>query len=152
MISMGIFQVRLLGWSVNQIVFMITPLAKAGTIPAFCIGLEEHPGGRHPAGGDYAGRQSMSRSDKWPQVRQLAWNRDRKARTVCHICGQPIDYSLKPSSDPEAWEPDHVLPVSKYPELELDLKNIKASHMRCNRARGDDSYHNLDIGMQSRVW
>ena len=94
----------------------------------------------------------MNRSTRWPYVRKLAWDRDRKARAVCHICGQPIRYDLKPSSDPESWEPDHVLPVSKYPELELDLKNIKASHMRCNRARGDDSYHNLDIGMQSRIW
>lgn len=94
----------------------------------------------------------MNRSTRWPYVRKLAWDRDRKARAVCHICGQPIRYDLKPSSHPESWEPDHVLPVSKYPELELDLKNIKASHMSCNRARGDDSYHVVDIGMQSRVW
>ena len=82
----------------------------------------------------------------------MAWDRDRKERAVCHLCGQPIDYTIPPSSGPYAWEPDHVLPVSKYPEAELDLLNIKASHMQCNRARGDDSYHAMDIGMQSRVW
>lgn len=75
----------------------------------------------------------MSRSGRWPAVRKLAWNRDRKARAVCHICKQPIDYSLAASSCPDAWEPDHVIPVSKRPDLELDLNNIKASHMRCNR-------------------
>ena len=95
---------------------------------------------------------TMKRSNRWPYGRKMAWNRDRKARAVCHICGQPIRYDLKPSTDPESWEPDHVLPVSKYPELELDLANIKPSHMRCNRARGDDSYHTLDIGMHSRIW
>lgn len=94
----------------------------------------------------------MVRSSRWPYIRRLAWDRDRKARAVCHICGQPIDYSLRPSSDPDAWEPDHILPVSKYPELELDLRNVKASHMKCNRARGDNSMSKIDIGMQSRVW
>lgn len=92
------------------------------------------------------------RSTSWPRVRKMAWERDRKARAVCHICGQPIDYSLRPSSGPEAWEPDHLLPVSKFPERELDLGNVFPSHTRCNRARGDDSYHMVDIGMQSRVW
>ena len=94
----------------------------------------------------------MQRSSRWKYIRRLAWDRDRKARAVCHICGQPIDYSVKPSSTPYSWEPDHVLPVSRYPDSELDLKNVKASHMQCNRARGDDAYHTLDIGMQSRVW
>ena len=94
----------------------------------------------------------MGRASRWPYIRKLAWDRDRKSRAVCHICGQAIDYSVAPSSTDDAWEPDHVLPVSKYPEAELDLSNVKASHRRCNRARGDDSYHSLDIGMQSRVW
>ena len=82
----------------------------------------------------------------------MAWNRDRKARAVCHICRQPIDYSLEPSSAPNAWEPDHILPVSKRPDLELDLNNIKASHMRCNRARSDNAVAYVDIGMNSRIW
>ena len=93
-----------------------------------------------------------TRSSRWPYVRKLAWDRDRKARAPCHICGQAIDYFSEPSSVPDSWEPDHLVPVSKAPELELDLKNIKPSHMQCNRARGDDSYHSLDIGMQSRIW
>ncbi len=132
-------------------------------MPSFCnytrraqtvMGLRfVHPGeGDIPTPRPTEGRGIMSRAGRWPYVRKLAWDRDRKARAVCHICGQPIRYDLKPSSDPDAWEPDHVLPVSKNPELELDLKNIKPSHMRCNRARGDNSYNFVDIGMQSRVW
>ena len=94
----------------------------------------------------------MGRSGKWPKVRQMAWDRDRKARAVCHICGQPIDYTCKPSTTPDSWEPDHIMTVSKHPELELDLNNIRASHKRCNRARGDNSFTRRDIGMQSRIW
>lgn len=94
----------------------------------------------------------MGRSGKWKKVRRLAWDRDRKAREVCHICGQPIDYSVPASSSPESWEPDHVIPYSQRPDLELDLGNIRASHKRCNRSRGDGTNGENVIGMQSRIW
>lgn len=94
----------------------------------------------------------MGRASRWPYIRKLAWDRDRKARAACHICGQPIDYTVRPSSEPGSWEPDHVLPVAEHPELELDLNNIRASHMRCNRARGTHGFAEMDIGMQSRIW
>lgn len=81
----------------------------------------------------------------------MAWDRDRKSRAVCHICGQPIDYSIPASSAPLAWEPDHLQPFAKCPELELDLVNIAASHRQCNRQRGAGSHDN-DLGMRSRVW
>lgn len=81
----------------------------------------------------------------------MAWNRDRRSRAVCHICGEKINYSIPASSAPLAWEPDHIIPFSTAPDLELDLNNIAASHMRCNRQRGNGS-HQLDIGMRSRVW
>ena len=94
---------------------------------------------------------SEHRSSRWPYIRKMAWNRDRKARAVCHICGEKIDYSIPASSAPLSWEPDHIKPFKTAPELELDLNNIAASHMRCNRQRGNGS-HQLDIGMRSRVW
>lgn len=93
-----------------------------------------------------------NRSTRWPYIRKMAWDRDRKARAVCHICGQKIDYSIPASSAPDAWEPDHILPVSRRPDLELDLNNIEASHMRCNRRRGDGSNGENDLGMRSRIW
>ncbi len=93
-----------------------------------------------------------SRSGRWPAVRKLAWDRDRAARAVCHICGQPIDYHLEPSSLPDSWEPDHLIPVARAPELELDLSNIAPSHMRCNRARGDGINGENALGQQSRIW
>ena len=98
------------------------------------------------------GHKDMGRASRWPYVRKMAWDRDRKARAVCWICGQPIDYSLAPSSADNSWEPDHVLPVHKRPDLELDLNNIKAAHRGCNRSRGDGTNGNNVIGQQSRIW
>lgn len=91
------------------------------------------------------------RSSRWHHVRKLAWNRDRKVRAVCHICGEAIDYSIPASSAPLAWEPDHLVPFSKAPELELDLNNIKPSHMRCNRQRGSGN-NDGQLGQRSRIW
>jgi len=91
------------------------------------------------------------RSSRWPRIRRLAWDRDRKARAVCHICGERIDYTLAPSSAPLAWEPDHLQTFKNAPELELDLNNIAAAHMRCNRQRGN-ALHDGDIGRRSRIW
>jgi len=91
-----------------------------------------------------------NRSSKFKYIRKLAWERDRKAKAVCHICGQPIDYTLPPSVYPDSWEPDHIIPFSKRPDLELDLNNIAPSHRRCNRGRCDTDI--VGLGQQSRVW
>lgn len=91
------------------------------------------------------------RSSRWHKVRRMAWDRDRHARAVCHICGEPIDYSLTPSTAPLAWEPDHLFPFSKAPELELDLNNIAPSHTRCNRQRGN-GFNDGALGQRSRIW
>lgn len=93
----------------------------------------------------------MSRSGRWGYIRRLAWDRDRKARAVCHICGQKINYAIPASSAAYSWEPDHIIPVSKDPSRELDLNNIAAAHMVCNRRRGSGAASS-DIGMRSRIW
>lgn len=95
----------------------------------------------------------MNRSSRWKYIRSLAWGRDKASRAPCHICGQPIDYLLEPSSCPDAYEPDHLIPVAKNPDLELDLNNVAAAHRRCNRARGDGQ-RNMEntLGMRSRIW
>lgn len=90
------------------------------------------------------------RSSQWGYIRKLAWERDRKNQAVCGICGQPIDYSLAPSSCEEAWEPDHIIAFSKDKTRELDLNNVRASHRRCNRARCSKDV--IDLGPQSRIW
>ena len=88
---------------------------------------------------------------RWNKVRKMAWDRDRRSRAVCHICGEKIDYSLEPSKSPLSWEPDHIVPFSKAPELELDLSNIAPSHRMCNRQRGNGSKE-MNLGMRSRIW
>lgn len=73
----------------------------------------------------------------------------------CHICGQPIDYSL-PAGDPLSFEVDEIVPVSKGGSP-LDRSNVDAAHRICNQRRG-----NRDLGpkapaipvpvMTSRRW
>ena len=94
----------------------------------------------------------MSRASRWPYVRRMAWDRDRKQHAPCWICGQAIDYSVAPSSTATSWEPDHVMPVSARPDLELDLNNIRPAHRECNRARGDGTNGENTLGQQSRIW
>ena len=66
--------------------------------------------------------------------------RDRLRRQVsrghppCHLCGDPIDYSLR-SPDPLSFEVDHVIPRSRGGEDTLD--NAAPSHRRCNRAKSN---------------
>ena len=94
----------------------------------------------------------MARSSRWPRIRTLAYQRDKNRRAPCHICGEPIDYLAPPSSTPDAYEADHIVPVHMRPDLELDLKNIAPSHRRCNRQRGDGTNGTNVIGLRSRIW
>lgn len=125
--------------------------------PLKCPGRGDQSGQKRGRGIAHTRREGAhnmgeGRSSRWQYIRKLAWKRDRDAKAVCHICGLPIDYFLAPSSTPEAYEPDHVIPVSKRPDLELDLNNIAASHRRCNRSRGDGTNGECTVGMHSRIW
>ena len=65
--------------------------------------------------------------------------RDRHRETIrrtgagCHICGEPIDYSIRDRLDPMAFVVDHVVPLSKGGSDTLD--NKAAAHRRCNAAK-----------------
>lgn len=62
---------------------------------------------------------------------------DLRARgLLCWVCKQPIDYTAK-RSDPDGFEADHVYPVSTHSHLAFEPANIRASHVRCNRSRGN---------------
>lgn len=56
----------------------------------------------------------------------------RRGEPACHICGKPIDYTLK-TPDPMSFEVDHVVPLAKGGADELS--NKAAAHRRCNRAK-----------------
>ena len=113
--------------------------------PPLCVCFHKGEGGSLPG-------YPMARSSRWPYIRAQAWNRDKKVRAVCHICGEPIDYFVPPSSTPDSYEPDHLIPVHLRPDLELDLTNIAPSHRRCNRQRGDGTNGTNTIGERSRRW
>lgn len=63
----------------------------------------------------------------------------------CHLCGQPIDYSLTTWTDPKdgrtkrhpmSFELDEIVPVSKGGDP-LDPDNVAPAHRICNQRRGD---------------
>lgn len=67
----------------------------------------------------------------------------------CWICGLPIEYALRAGAD--AFQLDHYKPVSKFPQHVDDPANFKASHARCNAARGDGAPM-AGLGRLSREW
>lgn len=78
-------------------------------------------------------------------------DRLRRKSLPCHICGQPIDYTLK-TPDPGSFELDHITPVSVAPELKHDPTNHAASHRRCNREKWDGPINGSKQVPTSRAW
>lgn len=74
----------------------------------------------------------------------------RKEKAVCAICGQPIDYCVPISSTPDSFELDHIIPVSIDNTKELDENNVRPTHRHCNRARSNKDVTML--GVRSRIW
>lgn len=54
---------------------------------------------------------------------------------ICLLCGEPMRLDL-PGTHPDGPTLEHIIPVSRggHP---TDRRNQAASHLRCNRARGD---------------
>lgn len=52
----------------------------------------------------------------------------------CHLCGQPIDYSL-PSKEPWSFELDHIVPIARGGDP-WSYENAAASHRICNQRKG----------------
>ena len=58
----------------------------------------------------------------------------------CHLCGQPIDYSL-PAYHPLSFELDEIVPLASLPPEQramaaLDYNNVAPAHRICNEKRG----------------
>ena len=58
----------------------------------------------------------------------------KRRRDPCHICGEPIDYTL-PYLDPGEFVVDHIVPLSKGGADTLE--NKAAACRSCNRAKSD---------------
>ncbi|WP_080651188.1 HNH endonuclease [Alloscardovia omnicolens] len=93
-------------------------------------------------------------SSQGKNLRKACYQRDAHSNQPCWICHLPIDYTLgmyKPGKSTNCYEPDHVKPRAKYPELTLDPTNIRASHAHCNRSRGKKAGKN-ELGTPTRQW
>lgn len=67
-------------------------------------------------------------------IRNRDRERIRRTKAPCHLCGKPIDYSLR-SPDPKSFVVDHVVPLARGGLDEL--ANKAAAHRDCNRTKGD---------------
>ena len=58
----------------------------------------------------------------------------KRRRDPCHICGEPIDYTL-PYLHPLEFVADHIVPLNRGGTDVLD--NKQAAHRTCNRTKSD---------------
>ena len=58
--------------------------------------------------------------------------------TTCHLCGKPIDPTLRGTTHPQAPELDEIIPVSKGGNP-YQWDNIRLAHKHCNRQRSNHS-------------
>ena len=56
-----------------------------------------------------------------------------KLKAPCHICGRPIDYTLR-WPDPQCFVADHVKPLARGGRDALP--NKRAAHKLCNERKG----------------
>lgn len=82
--------------------------------------------------------------------RRLTANQ-RAKHQPCHICQQPIDYTLTyPNED--SFSVDHIKPRSTHPQLAEEPTNLASSHLRCNKAKQDKATPKPALGNTSRNW
>lgn len=64
-------------------------------------------------------------------------------QSVCGICGQPVDFSLK-YPHPLSACIDHIIPIAKggHPS---DISNLQLAHWTCNRQKSDKLIEKKDI-------
>ena len=74
----------------------------------------------------------------------------REGSHICWLCGKPIDMTLDAQTHAYGWTIDHVLPLSMYPELAVDITNMREAHRHCNSSRGNGT--NKAKGKISRNW
>lgn len=87
--------------------------------------------------------EMRKKGDGWPTgVRDRARALVRRTGANCHICGEPIDYSLK-SPHPMSFELDHKISMAVDPSLASVPSNWAASHRKCNRAKSDKPHADI---------
>lgn len=74
--------------------------------------------------------------------RDVLWRRVKAMGQPCHICGLPIDPSLK-ARHPLSFELDELVPVSKGGRADV-IENVGSSHRCCNQWRGAKSMRQVE--------
>ena len=69
----------------------------------------------------------MVRRNTTQQERHRA--RHRATQAACHICGNPIDYTLR-WPDPKSFVVDHIIPIARGGPHTFE--NTAAAHADCN--------------------
>ncbi|WP_408909508.1 HNH endonuclease [Streptomyces solicavernae] len=57
-----------------------------------------------------------------------------------------------PPTHAMSWTVDHVLPLSLYPHLALEISNMREAHRTCNSSRGQGNGRGNANGKVSRNW
>lgn len=88
---------------------------------------------------------------RFRKLKQEFYERCRRERPACWLCGQPIDYDAEPGTTPDSLTLDHRVPVSRRPDLQEDPANFMPAHLSCNARRGDRDPAD-SLGTLSRDW
>jgi 5-methylcytosine-specific restriction endonuclease McrA len=97
-----------------------------------------------------ATRQRVS-TRAFQKQRDEFFDQGQRDNAPCWLCGQPIDYALKPGSADDSHELDHYVPVSVDPSMQYDPANFRHAHKICNVLRSNKP-PKLSLGIHSRQW
>ena len=95
-------------------------------------------GSKNMPRGTYLNRPTSKLRPEHDPARSQVFKKNKKiilaTQSVCGICGQPIDKSIK-YPDPLSPTVDHIIPCAKGGSDELD--NLQIAHRKCNRMKSD---------------
>ena len=93
--------------------------------------------------GTYLNKPSSQLRPERNPARRKVFEHNKKiilaTQSVCGICGQPIDKSIK-YPDPMSPTVDHIIPCAKGGSDDLD--NLQLAHRKCNRMKSDQMPEN----------
>ena len=88
--------------------------------------------------GAYLNRPTSQLRPEHDPARSQVFKKNKKiilaTQSICGICGQPVDKSIK-YPDPLSPTVDHIIPCAKGGSDELD--NLQLAHRKCNRLKSD---------------
>lgn len=93
-----------------------------------------------------------SRSRGWAHQKAAAQYKAqcRRLDAHCWLCSQPIDYDAD-RDDPNSFQQDHVVAVTKAPHLAQDPANWRPSHRSCNGSKNAGPPKPM-LGTTTRAW